>query len=113
MVGLLLSSSAAAQANERVCNEYFCNDTIGSGLNISSVIATKIGLNRGSIGFFEAFGPNGQKSVGPTGTPDQTGFPVAGRASKGDLVCVRYFVKILSTGKFKELGSAACTKAPW
>lgn len=54
---LLSVAPIASAATETVCNAAFCNATTGSGLSVSEVTATKIGQNRGTVGFFEVFGP--------------------------------------------------------
>lgn len=110
---ILLSAAPIASAGtETVCNAAFCNATTGSGLSVSEVVATKIGQNRGTRGFFEVFGPRGLKATGPTDGRNSHPFRLRGSLNKGELVCLRFFAEKQSH-EFIEVGTAQCTRAPF
>lgn len=110
---LVATAPGALAGTERVCNASFCNATSGTGTLVTRVVATKIGLNRGSLGFFEVFGPRGPLSTGPTTTSDTQTLQLRRILFKNEMLCLRYFVKIRATGQFRELGSAQCTRSPY
>jgi hypothetical protein len=110
---LLLGATPTAFAGTRqVCNAAFCNTTIGSGTKITEVRATKIGANRGVLGFFEIFGPKGVHLTSQTNSADVWIVPVSGTVPKGALLCVRFFAKA-GGNDFVEVGTAQCTTSPF
>lgn len=90
----------------------FCNATTGKGTTVTQVVATKIGDNRGTVGFFEVFGPRGLKATGRTMSNNSETFELKGSVNKNESICLR-FVAEKASHQFIEVGTAQCTKAPW
>jgi hypothetical protein len=112
VTAMVATTTGAWAGTEKVCNGAFCNATTGKGTTITQVVATKVGDNRGTMGFFEVFGPRGLKVTGHTMTNNSETFPLKGSVYKNESICVRFFAE-KATHQFIEVGSAQCTKAPW
>lgn len=109
---LLAAAPIASAGTATVCNAAFCNATTGSGFSVSKVVATKIGQNRGTVGFFEVFGPRELKSTGPTTGDNSQTLTFTGSLNEGEFLCLRFFART-SDNTFVEVGTAQCTKAPF
>ncbi|HEY3480037.1 MAG TPA: hypothetical protein VGL02_14160, partial [Streptomyces sp.] len=94
----------------QACNAAFCNRTTGSGSTVSTVTATKVGANRGVVGFFEVF-IAGKNYTGPTTSADVSVLTLNKDVGKSQ-VCLRFFARTTGGG-FVEVGTAQCTKAPY
>jgi hypothetical protein len=114
-VAILLATTPGASAGTReVCNSAFCNVTSGNEGNVSSVRGTKRAPLIGVRGFFEAYGPGGMKSTGPTTTARSTSltsFKNSTSLKRGELMCLRFFEK--RGNQYFEMGTAQCTTAPF
>ncbi|MGW4485343.1 hypothetical protein ACWEOE_16075 [Amycolatopsis sp. NPDC004368] len=106
----LFAGTASAKL-EKVCTAAFCNSTDGSKLYVNQVIALRNDPIKAKYGYFQVFGRGWNRPPTSSGTTAAEVIHIGQQVAKGELVCLRFFA--FESGKWKEIGPAACTTAPF
>ncbi|MEU4672309.1 hypothetical protein AB0F91_31100 [Amycolatopsis sp. NPDC023774] len=106
-----LFTGTASAKTEKACTANFCNSTDGSGLYVNQVIALRQQPIKTSYGYFQVFGRGWSRGPSSSGTTAAQIMHVGQQVVKGELVCLRFFAR--ENGKWQEIGSPACTTAPF